>query len=290
MTKFSSLAKAVPRREHKERAQPSWHRGYGPLEKKKDYAVRSRKTHQRNAKLQLLRNLASNKNPDEYYRDMKFAHKTAKGTTVIEKLPGVTGEEHVITQRKQKQFVKQNASHNLNLLRHRHSIILKKIEKMKKNLHFLDVNNSDDEEPQQPVKKGPIKAKHVVFVSDDKEVDTFEPATYFDTDPSLASNRVNRPRHSTLINVPVHSYASSATTNPVAVDGAALKQYEALEKLLEKEKIVRKAIQEIEMALNVALEPQNIETFERDEEYENKNLTGKLKNVVAVKFKKERKK
>jgi U3 small nucleolar RNA-associated protein 11 len=284
MTKFSSLAKAIPRREHKERVQPSWHKGHGPLEKHRDYKVRSRKTHQKQAKLQLLRNMAEQKNPEEYYRDMKFAHKTSKGTTIIEKLPGLA-DEVVITKRKQQQFIKQNSAHNLNLLRHKRSIILKKIEKFKNNLHFLDVNNEEDEEPQQ---KKP-KSKHTVFVSA-KEIDTFDPVKYFDTDASLGFNRVNRPRHSTLANTPVHDFSSSATQNPVAIDGASLKQYEALEKLIEREKILRKTIQEVEMALNVALEPQNVEAYERDEEHENQNLTGKLKNVTAVKFKKERRK
>jgi hypothetical protein len=269
--KFSSLAKAIPRREHKERVQPSWRKGVGPLEKHKDYVVRSRKTHQKNAKLQLLRSLAANKNSEEYYRDMKFAHKTDKGATIIEKLPSVTSEEQtIITKRKQKQFIKQNASHNLNLLRHKHSIVLKKIEKMKNTLHFLDVVNQDEEEePQQ--QKYKLKAKHIVFANED-EFDNFDPSKRLNCDID-SINRLSK----TLVK-----------TNPVAIDGAALKQYEALEKLMEKEKILRKTINEVSMALHVAIEPENIEKFERDEEHENKNLTGKLKNVVAVKFKKER--
>ncbi|KAL0489265.1 U3 small nucleolar RNA-associated protein 11 [Acrasis kona] len=287
MTKFSSLNKSVPRKEKLERVQPSWHRGAGILEKKRDYVVRSRKQHQRDAKLQYLRSLATNKNPDEYYRDMKFAHKTEKGTTIIEKLPDFADEE-VVTKRKQREHTKKIAAPNLNLLRYKHSIVLNKIEKMKKNLHFLDLNNIEEEKAQ--AKKGPIKAKHKVFVQEKEDLDEFDPTKYFDTDIALADNRFNRPKHSTLLAAPLKSYASNATSNPVALDGAALKQYEALEKLIQKEKVIKTAIDEIQMALNVAVQPERIEKYITEEEHENKNLSGKLKNVVAIKYKNERRK
>lgn len=59
------------RREHRERSQPS-HRSkkLGPLEKKKDYKIRARKTHLRDDTIRLLKEKAALKNPDEFYYAM----------------------------------------------------------------------------------------------------------------------------------------------------------------------------------------------------------------------------
>ena len=63
----SAFRKAAPRRDHKERAQPSHRKRFGLLEKHKDYVERSKDFHRKANELQRLRVKASLKNPDEFY-------------------------------------------------------------------------------------------------------------------------------------------------------------------------------------------------------------------------------
>jgi U3 small nucleolar RNA-associated protein 11 len=61
------------RREHRERAQPAHRAALGPLEKKKDYRVRAKRTHLKEDILKKLREKAAMKNPDEFYFGMANA-------------------------------------------------------------------------------------------------------------------------------------------------------------------------------------------------------------------------
>lgn len=73
----SSWRKAAPRREHKERSQPAARaRKWSLLEKKKDYTLRARDYHSKQARLAVLRDKAAARNPDEWY------HKMARTVTV----------------------------------------------------------------------------------------------------------------------------------------------------------------------------------------------------------------
>lgn len=49
---------------------------------------------------------------------------------------------------------------------------------------------------------GATRAKHTVFVDDDEEAKSFDPAEYFDTDPSLLDRTFNRPRKEQLAQPP----------------------------------------------------------------------------------------
>ncbi|KAK1861319.1 hypothetical protein I4F81_003903 [Pyropia yezoensis] len=67
----SSWRKAAPRREHKERSQPAARaRKWSLLEKKKDYTLRARDYHSKQARLAVLRDKAAARNPDEFYHRM----------------------------------------------------------------------------------------------------------------------------------------------------------------------------------------------------------------------------
>lgn len=69
----------IPRRIHKERAQPAVRVAkHGLLEKKKDYKLRARDHNRKTARVKLLREKASFRNPDEFYYAMS-RHTTTDG-------------------------------------------------------------------------------------------------------------------------------------------------------------------------------------------------------------------
>lgn len=67
---MSSLRNALPRRTHKERAQPEARKKFGLLEKHKDYVVRAKAYHKKEQALQKLKEKAAFRNPDEFYFKM----------------------------------------------------------------------------------------------------------------------------------------------------------------------------------------------------------------------------
>ncbi|RAL51876.1 unnamed protein product [Cuscuta campestris] len=75
---MSSFKNAIPRRAHKERAQPASRKKFGLLEKKKDYVKRAQAYHKKEETLQKLKEKAAFRNPDEFYFGMITA-KTVDG-------------------------------------------------------------------------------------------------------------------------------------------------------------------------------------------------------------------
>ncbi|XP_073067229.1 probable U3 small nucleolar RNA-associated protein 11 [Primulina eburnea] len=67
---MSSLRNAIPRKAHKERAQPHLRRKFGLLEKHKDYVIRARAYHQKEHTLLKLKEKAALRNPYEFYFKM----------------------------------------------------------------------------------------------------------------------------------------------------------------------------------------------------------------------------
>lgn len=67
---MSSLRNALPRRAHKERAQPDARKKFGILEKHKDYVIRAKAFHRKEDFIKNLKEKASFRNPDEFYFKM----------------------------------------------------------------------------------------------------------------------------------------------------------------------------------------------------------------------------
>ncbi|XP_073014658.1 probable U3 small nucleolar RNA-associated protein 11 [Primulina eburnea] len=67
---MSSLRNIIPRKAHKERAQPHSRRKFGLLEKHKDHVIRARAYHQKEQTLMKLKEKTALRNPDEFYFKM----------------------------------------------------------------------------------------------------------------------------------------------------------------------------------------------------------------------------
>ncbi|KAG2378027.1 hypothetical protein C9374_008649 [Naegleria lovaniensis] len=288
MTKFSSLKNAIPRKTKKERSQPKWRRemGYGTLEKHKDYKVRSRKAHQIEEQRKLLNEQIKNKNNEEYYIDMAHSHKTDTGTTIVEKIPTLKKKKEALnnlkkTKREQRIHVQQNAEKNLNLLKMKLQIINNNITKLRKSLGFLELASKTDK-----------KVKHKIFVKSEEELEQFDPVEHFDTDPLLITQTHNRIKRKTLAEMPIQSYAPNSGADAYSTsttDNATLEAYRKLEKLLSKKETIENTINDVEVALQLTVSKDQIDTIERDKESTRKNLKGDYSDVKTIKFKKERK-
>jgi U3 small nucleolar RNA-associated protein 11 len=91
----STMRNAIQRRNHKERAQPLARDRWGLLEKRKDYKLRAADHKAKRAKLKILREKATNRNPDEFAFGMLSA-KTRGGVKIGDRGNKALGHETVL--------------------------------------------------------------------------------------------------------------------------------------------------------------------------------------------------
>ncbi|XP_073155760.1 probable U3 small nucleolar RNA-associated protein 11 [Henckelia pumila] len=146
---MSSLRNAIPRKAHKERAQPSMRRKFGLLEKHKDYVIRAKAFHQKEQTLQKLKEKAAFRNPDEFYFKM-IKTKTVGGVHKPESQANkYTNEELMLMKTQDIGYILQKLQTEK-----------KKIERLNGMLHSLDNQSSskhvyyaDDREEAREVRK-----------------------------------------------------------------------------------------------------------------------------------------
>lgn len=165
---MSSLRNAVKRKTHKERAQPAARHKFGLLEKKKDYLQRARHHQKQESVLQVLREKAETKNPDEFYQAMQREH-----------MHGGPSRNKRLPDRDIRHLKTQDLLH-VQLAASKHS---KRLEKMQKQLHFIGA---------------PVQNHHTVFVESSGAIRNFKAADYFDTEEKLLDRSFNRPRKEQL--------------------------------------------------------------------------------------------
>ncbi|KAJ3039813.1 UTP11-like, U3 small nucleolar ribonucleoprotein [Rhizophlyctis rosea] len=198
----SSLRNAIQRRSHRERAQPEARAKLGLLEKKKDYVLRARDYHRKRDALKKLKTKAAFRNPDEFYFGM-IKSKTKKGV-------------HQITERNEHfdhDTIKLLKTQDQGYVNYQRSVNQKKIERLKNDLHLLQEDEEedgaddmgmdlDDDDLGDGLGIGSSSkskdVKHTIFVEDEDEVKTFDPAKHFNTLPELVGRKYNRPRKETL--------------------------------------------------------------------------------------------
>lgn len=173
---MASLKNAIPRRTHKERSQPSHRSKLGLLEKKKDYVERARDYQRKTKRISNLRKKTLDRNPDEFYFGMVNT-KTQDGVHIAE------SKEQKQRKHLEHSHVQKLKNQDLSYLTMRKAMDTKKAEKLQSNLHFL---------LEKPVNK------HTVFLESSEDVDSFDAAEHFDTDPRLVSRAFNRPRKDQL--------------------------------------------------------------------------------------------
>uniref|UniRef100_A0A914UZU5 U3 small nucleolar RNA-associated protein 11 n=1 Tax=Plectus sambesii TaxID=2011161 RepID=A0A914UZU5_9BILA len=174
---MSSLRKAgkAGQQEHRERSQLESRKHLGELEKKKDYKLRADDYQKKKKKLHVLRKKALDKNPDEFYFHM--INSGVKGGIHHEKTSEPTEETLLQT--------KLMEGQDLRYVRFKRDVERKKIDKLKSELHLLDL-------------PGVARNVHTVFVDSKKEAKNFNPVKYLDTHPSLIDRTFNRPKLDTL--------------------------------------------------------------------------------------------
>ena len=138
------------KKEYKERVQPSARRKLGMLEKHKDYVQRAQDHHKKQKELKALRRKAENRNPDEFRFEMENA-RLDPATGKWRKLPSKRELEDEEKHGKEEQRLLQ--TQDIAYLEMRRSVDLRKVEKLRAELHGLDE---------------PVRGRHTLFVDDDE--------------------------------------------------------------------------------------------------------------------------
>ncbi|KAJ1285872.1 hypothetical protein BS78_03G311600 [Paspalum vaginatum] len=140
---MSSLRNAIPRRAHKERAQPEARKKFGLLEKHKDYIVRAKAYHLKEATIAKLREKAAFRNPDEFYFKMINSRTVGGVHRPKPEANKHTEEELLLLKNKDTGYLFQSVQSEK-----------KKIERLSSTLHELDNKRPN---------------KHVYFAEDREE-------------------------------------------------------------------------------------------------------------------------
>ncbi|KAF9897764.1 UTP11-like, U3 small nucleolar ribonucleoprotein [Lobosporangium transversale] len=247
---MSSLRNAVHRRNHKERAQPLARQKYGLLEKKKDYVARARDYHSKQDRLKAMREKAAFRNPDEFYFKM-INTRTKEGVHITER-----------NQKFSHDFLKLLSTQDLNYVTQQRDIGRKRIERMQQSMVLLDdVGDApgefgdDDEEPSGSLNSGSSSIQkpknHIVFVDNEDEVKSFDPAKHFDTAPELVHRKFNRPRTEQL-----KKQLIAPHVNKAEVKATAKERQQAMKELIsrmEREETMSKLEQEMTLRKNLML-------------------------------------
>ncbi|KAL3637190.1 U3 small nucleolar RNA-associated protein 11 [Castilleja foliolosa] len=130
---MSSLRNAVPRKAHKERAQPNSRKRFGLLEKHKDYVERAKAYHQKEQAIQKLKEKAAFRNPDEFNFKM-IKTKTVNGVHRLASEANKYSKEELMLMKTQ----------DIGYIQQKLQTEKKKIEKLNGMLHCLDNHSSSN--------------------------------------------------------------------------------------------------------------------------------------------------
>jgi len=224
------MKNAVKRVTHKERSQPSARSKLGLLEKKKDYKERSYDYHKKQDYLTVLKKKTLERNPDEYYNQMHNSQ-IIKGKHT--KIQDNSLDSDVL---------KLLKTQDMGYVVHKKSVDSNKIDKLKSNLHMIGSNLD--------INKG--KANHTIFVDNEDEVESFDAAKHFDTDPDLVDRTFNRPKVGQLEDQAKNLESNSINSKKLKnIIKKSEKAYKELEERTKRAKKLDQALQGLALQRNL---------------------------------------
>ena len=196
MSSSASFRKALPRKEHKERGQPSHRRKLGILEKHKNYVLRARDYHRKQQQLKALKEKAEQRNPDEFYHRMIYSQ-VRRGRH--RELPRKTISDKTL---------KILKTQNLSYVNYKMALEKSKILKLRDSLGILehhDLETPIQEETQssnrgsssretKPSFTSTHPNQHILFADNEMEARQFDPTKHFCTFKEYLDKPNLRPR------------------------------------------------------------------------------------------------
>ncbi|KAF1966653.1 U3 snoRNP-associated protein Utp11 [Bimuria novae-zelandiae CBS 107.79] len=171
---MSSMRNSVQRRNHKERAQPEERKKWGLLEKRKDYKLRASDHKAKQARLKILKEKASERNPDEFSFGMMSSSVDKAGRKVADRGNKSLGVDVV------KLLKTQDAGYIRTMLQ----MVRKEREELEKRLVL-------GEEEARVLKDGEEgrRGKHTVYVGKKEEQEQFGDDEWFGKGGELPGRR-----------------------------------------------------------------------------------------------------
>lgn len=182
---MSSMRNAVQRRNHKERAQPLERAKHGLLEKHKDYSLRAADFNAKKARLRLLRQKATDRNPDEFHFGM-MSSSTRSGVKISDRGNKSMSDD----------VVKLLKTQDAGYLKTMATRATKERERLEQEIQLCEVQEEDTKVVELKALKGSVgvkSAKHTVFVDTEMAQAEFDPQIWFRTDEAGLNNAYNRP-------------------------------------------------------------------------------------------------
>lgn len=242
---MSSLRNAIPQRPYRERDQPQSRQKLGLLEKHKDYRLRAKSHNEKKAKIRALTAKAKDRNPDEFSFRMMSSKQNSKTGTREGKRRDDNGPGSGSAMRHETvQLLKTQDAGYLRTARNR---VRRELERLKEEWGVVEKGMADPSNGALDV-VGDIgkRNRHMVFVEDESQQNSFDAAEWFGTDESGLSRAYNRPRRQTMAASEQSEETKSITAtrqverNPDNVKQAFKDKRRASEKR-EKELAMRKA-------------------------------------------------
>lgn len=202
----------------------------GFLERKKDYQVRAAEYNRRQKTISKLRKKTLEKNPNEFYFHMKKSHL----------VDGVHYEIRDDDEEQSPEELKLMQTQDLNYINYKRSIDLNKIERLKSELHLIDMN----EKPRN---------KHTFFVENDSEKKKFNFSQKMKVDPELLEMGFNIANPSSIKNVSAADIEASSEVKALKYRRLEnkIKREEFLKTLSEKMQLKKKLLNKKESAKKV---------------------------------------